>query len=65
MNNIINNFFLTGDIRKCIPEMYLRQVGFIYHLQKTKCEYKNLNKADLRYVYQNELEKECFQRDIN
>lgn len=44
--------------------MYLRQVGFIYLLEKTKYEYKNLNKAALRYIYQNESDKECFQCDI-
>ena len=31
------------------------------HLQKTNKEYKNVN---LRYIYQNELDKACFQHDM-
>ena len=36
---------------------------FVDHLQKTK-KYKNLNFWDLWYIYQNELNKACFQRDV-
>ena len=28
MNEIVNTFLLAGD--KCMPEMYLKQPGFIY-----------------------------------
>ena len=34
------------------------------HLQKTKKEYINLKKGDSRYIYQNELDKVCFQHDM-
>ena len=51
-----------------MPEMQLRQPGFTYsaldHLQKTKKESKNLKKQDSRYIYQNELDKACFQHDM-
>ena len=44
MNEIVNKFLLVGD--KFMPEMHLRQPGFIYmlvvHLQKTKKELKRL-----------------------
>ena len=28
MNEIVNNFLLAGD--KCMPKMYLRQLGFTW-----------------------------------
>ena len=34
------------------------------HLKKTKKEYKNLEKQDSQYIYQKELDKACFQRDM-
>ena len=34
------------------------------HLQKTNKEYKNLKKQDLRYIYRNKLDKDCFQHDM-
>ena len=34
------------------------------HLQKTKKEYKNLKTADSRYIYQNKLNKACFQHEM-
>ena len=67
MNEIINKFLLAGD--KFMPEMHLRQPGFTYNscgpftknkgrIQKTKAT------RDSRYIYQNELDKACFQHDM-
>ena len=67
MNEIINKFLLAGD--KFMPEMHLRQPGFTY----SACSPFNKNKkkintfketGDSRYVYQNELDKACFQHDM-
>ena len=33
------------------------------HLVKTKIEYKNKKKGHSRYIYQNKLDKTCFQHD--
>ena len=46
-----------------MPKIYLRQPGFTYSLclpftQKFK------ETEDLRYIYQNELDKACFQDDM-
>ena len=67
MNEIINKFSLVGD--KFLPEMHLRQTGFIYsacgpftknkeRIQKFKGE------GNSRYIYQNKLDKACFQLDM-
>ena len=67
MNEIINKFLLVGD--KFMPEMHLRQPGFTYsacgpctknkeRIQKFK------GTGDSRYIYQNELVKDCFQHDV-
>ena len=66
MNNIINKFLLAGD--KCMPEMHLRQLQFVYsacgpftrHSERIK---KFEQTGDTRYVYRNELDKACFQHD--
>ena len=55
MNDIVNKVLLAGD--KCMPEMLLRQPGFTYRIQKFK------ETRDSQYVYQNELDKTCFQHD--
>ena len=64
MNEIINKFLLAGN--KFVPEMHLKQPGFIYstcgpftknkeRIQKFKeTEYTN-------YIYKIELDKACFQ----
>ena len=53
MNEIVNKFSLVGD--KFMPEMHLRQLGFTYsargHLQKTKKEYKSLNKQKIQDIF--------------
>ena len=66
MNNIINKFLLAGD--KFMPEMHLRQPRFVYsacgsftrHKKRIK-EFKRT--GDTRYIYRNELDKDCFQHD--
>ena len=53
MNEIFNKFLLTGD--KFMPEMHLRQPGFTYnsvdHLQKTKKEFRNLKKQEIKTIF--------------
>ena len=67
MNEIVNKILLAGD--KSMPEMHLRQPGFTYsdcgpftkneeRIQKFK------ETEDARYIYQNELDKACFQHDM-
>ena len=66
MNNIINKFLLAGD--KFMPEMHLRQPQFVCsacgpftrHKERIK---KFRQTGDTRYIYRNELDKACFQRD--
>ena len=54
MNEIVNKFLLPGD--KFMPEMHLRQPGFIYSAcgsfihKKTKKEYKNLKKQGIHDI---------------
>ena len=54
MNEIVNTFSLTGD--KFMPEMHLKQPGFTYivlvfHLLKTKKEFKNLCKQEIQIIF--------------
>ena len=65
MNEIVNKFLLAGD--KFVPEMHLRQSRFTYsacgsftkeRIQKFK------ETGNSRYIYQNELDKACFQHDM-
>ena len=66
MNNVINKFLLAGD--KFMPEMHLKQPQFVYsacgpfarHKERIK---KFKQTGDTRYIYRNELNKACFQRD--
>ena len=67
MNEIINKFLLVGD--KFMPEMHLTQPGFTYSVcgpfTKNKERIKKIEKTeDSRYIYQNGLDKACFQRDM-
>ena len=67
MNDIINKFFLAGD--KYMPEMYLRQLGFTYSacgpLAKNKEIIQKFKQTgDSRYIYKNELDKDCFQHGL-
>ena len=72
MNDIINKFLLAGD--KFMPEMHLRQPavldkpGFNYSacgpFTKNKEKIKKFKvTGDSRYIYQNQLDKACFQHD--
>ena len=67
MNEIINTFLLAGD--KFMPEMHLRQLGFTYSacgsFTKNKERIQKFKETgDLRCIYQNKLDKACFQHDM-
>ena len=67
MNAIVNKLLLSGD--EFIPEMHLRQPGFTYSAcrpftkKKERIE-KFKETGDLRYIFQNNLSKACFQHDM-
>ena len=60
-------FLLTGD--KFMPEMHLRQPGFIsgacgpFTKNKQRIQ-KFMQTGDANYIYKNELDKACFQHDM-
>ena len=69
MNEIVNKFLLAGD--KFMPEMHFRQPGYslyivlVDYLQKNKERIQKFKETgDLRYIYQSELDKACFQQDM-
>ena len=67
MNKIVNKFLLAGD--KLMPEINLRQPGFTYSacrpFTKNKERIKKFKETrDSRYIYQNELDKACFQHNM-
>ena len=67
MNEIVNKFLLAGD--KFLREMHLRQPGFTYSLcgpfTKNKKRIQKFEESeDSRNIYQNELDKACFQHDV-
>ena len=67
MNEIINRFLLAGD--KFMPEMHLRKPGFTYSacgpFTKNNERIKKFKETgNSRYIYQNELDKACFQHDM-
>ena len=67
MNEIVNKFLLAGD--KFEPEMHLKQLGFTcsacgpFTKNKERIQ-KFKETGDSRYIYQNELDKACFQHDM-
>ena len=66
MNDIVNKVLLAGD--KCMPEMLLRQPRFTYRaygpFTKNKVRIQKFKETrDSQYIYQNELDKTCFQHD--
>ena len=67
MNNIINKFLLAGD--KFMPEMHLKQPGFTYSAcsqftkNKERIE-KFMKTGNTDFIYNNELDKACFQHDM-
>ena len=67
MNEIVNKFLLAGD--EFMPEMHLKQPGFTYNacepLTKNKERIQKFEETgDTSYIYKNELDKACFQRDM-
>ena len=71
MTEILKTLLLAGD--KFTPEIHSRQPGFTYSacgpftknketIQKFKRN--NTKKGDSRHIYQNELDKACFQQDM-
>ena len=67
MNETVNKILLVGD--KFMSEMHLRQSEFTY----SACEPLTKNKERIekfkergnsRHIYQNELDKACFQHDM-
>ena len=67
MNKITKKFLLVGD--KYMPEMHLRQPGFIYSacgpFSKNKERMQKFKETrDSRYICRNELDKSCFQHDM-
>ena len=67
MNEIINKFLLVGD--KFMPEMHLREPGFIYSacgpFTKNKERIKKfMQTGHTDFIYKNELDKACFQHDM-
>ena len=67
MNAIVNKFLLAGD--KFMPVMHLRQPGFTYSacgpFTKKKQRIKKFKETgDSKYIYQNELDKACFQYNM-
>ena len=67
MNEIVNKFLLAGD--KFIPEMHSKRPGFTYSawgpFMKIKQRIQKFKETgDSRYIYQNKLDKACFQHDM-
>ena len=63
MNEIINKFLLVGD--KFMPEMHLKQPGFIYsacgQFTKNKERIEKFMKTEnTDFIYKNELDKAFF-----
>ena len=67
MNEIVNRFLLVED--KFLPEMHLKQPGFTYSVycpftkNKERIE-KVMQTENTNFIYKNELDKACFQRDM-
>ena len=67
MKEIVNKILLAGD--KVIPELHLRQPGFIYSacgpFTKNKERIQKFKETwDSRYICQNELNNACFHHGI-
>ena len=67
MNEIVIKFLLAGD--RFVPEMHFREPGFTYSacgpFTKNKQRIQKFKETgDSRYIYQNELDKACFQHDM-
>ena len=67
MNETVNKFLLVGD--KFMSEMHLKQPRFTYSPCGAFTKYKERiqkfkETGDTNYIYKNELDKACFQRDM-
>ena len=67
MNEIVNKFLLAGN--KFLPEMHLKQPAFTYSacgpFTKNKERIQKFKEVgDTSYIYENELDKACFQHDM-
>ena len=67
MNEILNSYLTTGV--KLMPEMHLRRPGFTYSagriFMKNKERIQKIKETgDSQYIYQNELDRACFQHDM-
>ena len=67
MNVTVNKLSLAGDT--FMPEIHLRQQGFTYSacgpFSKNTERIKKVKEiGDWIYIYQNELDKACFQHDV-
>ena len=67
MNEIVDKVLLAGDI--FMIEMHLNQHGFTYSacgpFTKNKKRIQKFKETgNSRYIYQNELDKACFQHDM-
>ena len=67
MNEIVNEFLLAGDT--LMPKMQLRQPGLTFStygpFAKNKEKIQKFKETgDSRYIYQNKLDKACFQHDM-
>ena len=58
MNETVNTFLLARD--KFVPEMHLH-ISLVVHSLKIKISKET---GDSRYIYQNELNRTCFQHDM-
>ena len=67
MNAVVNKLLLAGD--KLMPEMHLKQPRFTYsacgRFTQNKERIKEIKETgNSKYIYQNELDKACFQHDM-
>ena len=67
MNQVVHKSVLAGDT--FVTKMHLRQLRFTYNACEifTKSKeriQKCKERSDSRYMYQNELDKACFQHDM-
>ena len=67
MNEIVNKLLLEGD--KSMPKIHLKQPGFTYGACRPFIKNKERiqefkETGDTKYIYENELDKACFQHDM-
>ena len=68
MNEIVNKFLLAGDILMSLMHLtqpgstYINYVPFTKNKERIQIQ-KFKETGDSRYIYQNELDKSCFQHD--